>query len=547
MESPESPRPLEAADVRRTSAWVSLAAITLLSFGLSVWGFRVGLPTVYHSDYVQVEQAAELLINGSFREGSSYPITHVYLYAAADLAAYGLGRAQGIYDSWGAFTTQLEQGALQHEIARVYTALLASFIPVAVYLLAPRWFPRKVGLLAAAMVAFSPVLVIHAHQARIHGPGLLFLVLAAIPVAKIAGGELRAGSLAMAGVACGVAGAIYQLGVLLFGAAVLTALLRAPTWPRRAMATLAVALGFGATLGILWCLCHGAGLVTRPQGFEPNPLTLGIPPSFLGFHVVDRLPQLLVRWMAAEPIVAIGALVYGARVARAPSPRIPLLAYGLFPALVFSILGTNYVEVRYSMSATPFLAILAAAAIHDTRSTWLRAPLVATAVAVPLSLSLRYDWLVVQPDTRQELHEILTHADPNGQIWVETCLVGRRPRPFAGVELFPPKGDFRPLRNHTASPEQMLESAGVQTFVRARASRRPTEFHMDPRRVGFRKHGEISPGAVPASALPDAPDYLVVDLWLASKCGPPIEIWVNSQAAAEAMNRILPSDALVCR
>jgi dolichyl-phosphate-mannose-protein mannosyltransferase len=561
-------------DLSRRTAAVTLGLLVAVGFGLRIWSFRVGLPHIFHSDFVQVDEAAELLEKGSFAERSSYPVTHVYAYAGADLAAYAIGRVGGRWKSWREFVSQLAGRSLQHEIARAYTAAVGSLIAVGVYLLARQHLSRRAALFAAGMAAFSPVHVIYAHQARIHVPGITLLAFAAIPVARLV--RLQAGwrTALAAGAACGATASVFQLGYLLAATAGGLLVLRRRTWMAALSGIAVLAAGFAAVLGALWLAGHLPGAArpaTRSGSFE-NVLTLGIPTVTLGIHP-ERFPGLILRWALAEPMVAVGSILFLVTSIRSPSLRPALLAYGLYPVIAFATLGTNYEEVRYSMSVTPFLAVLAGGmgpgvmnkhgGVSETRiANHPRFLYAALALAVPLAQSLRFDSLLDEADTRVTLQRVLGEKPGDLRTAVQAGIYSHwlrrkgseleRPAPVQaghardwqdkppGVEMFPPDGDFRIWRTGK-TPEMSLEASGAVVFVLARFTRDPEKSErIDLPRIGFRKIGEISPGRLPASALPDAPDYLIPDLWLAHRPGPRIEIWVKTEAAAEAMARIIP-------
>jgi hypothetical protein len=543
-------------DLSRKAAAIGLLVLVASGLALRLWEYRAFLPQVFYSDYIQITQATDLLRDGSFMERSSYPVTHTYVYAAADVVAYSWDRILGGPD-WATFIENLtvrDQG-LRHVIGRVYTAIMGSLLALAVYRLARVRHARKVALLAAAFAAFSPAHVIYGHQPRIHVPGILALTLAAIPVVQCLDSSTGWRRAAAAGAACAGVAAIFQFGFFLFVTALglvgFGALLRRRTWRRAVTLGLILGIAFGATLGILHLVTHPPGVV-RPapgSGTFDNVGTLGIPTVAVeGVSVerfLQRFPLFFVHWCGAEPFVALGVVVYLARAIRRRAPWSELIALGLYPLLVFLVLGTTYTEVRYSLSALPFLGILAAEALVRARPMWLRAILVAASVLVPLASSIRYDILIGADDTRLALHRMLPNLESDVvRTSIDTPLLLPPFQFHPGIVQFPPNGNYSVFAGPKASglPAALFQQK-AQVFVAVDDPEQTlTVAPKELQTMGFQPYAKIRGGIRSRTFLPDAPEWLLVDLWNDVRCGPTILIWVKSPAARRHLDKWLPRE-----
>jgi hypothetical protein len=527
-----------------------LALVVLASFGLRIREYRVGLPHVFHSDYVQVEQAARLVRDGSFRDTTIYPATQVFAYAAADWVAYGLGRLTGTWPDFGTFADELQGRSLQHAIGRAYTAVVGSLLGIAVYLLARLRFSRGVAVLAAAMVSFGPVHVIYSHQVRPHIACVTLVAFAAIPVLRLTTAAATARGALLAGLATGVAAAFFQLGwVLLATAAVLIACFTRP-WGRALRLGLLGLLGFGVGLGTLMALCRWPGLVVAAQG------SAVIGQSFtdtLGFGVQDllddagRFGRLALAWVAAEPARAVLLLLFVPLALRSRRHRRDLVIYGVYPLGVLAALGGLMgAQVRYTLSMTVFLAILAAAGVLALRSRTARVTCAALLVLAPLASSVRYDLLIGGVDTRLAVAELLPRlVSPEVKISIDDKLVFDPRKLPEGVARFPPQGNFRPWYNEGVPPRRTLIESAVDIHVRVHGPWRNSAIGDEAMGwFGFELYGLVDSAPPGRSFLPDAPSHIVPDLWRTTRPGPPIEFWTRTEAGRARLAAVVSPEEL---
>jgi hypothetical protein len=557
---PAAPMPSSLAGAPAAADRISLRVAAGILFLLVLAGFALradqmafGLPHVLHSDFIQVPQAAHFLRDGSFVERSSYPATHTWAYVAADVAVYAVDRALGLghWPGWDGFVAELQTSRLQHLIARLYTSALGSLLAVGVYLMARVRFPRGTSLLAAAVAALCPVFVIYSHQTRIHVPGITLLAFASVPMLRLvllpapATGSWRRA--VAAGLAIGVVASVFQLGfVLLLSCGLLVACLVRPL-PRMVREG---ALVLGACLlafsGIS-AAAHWPGLVTDPPG-QPllaDAATLGIPATAVRFEFLQHFPGFLSSYVLSEPVRVAAALLFVWACARGRRSWRDATAYFAYPVVMLLLLGVNYDNVRYSMSATAFLAVPAAAGVLALRRTAPRVALASLLLVAPLVSSVRYEWLLRVPDSRLALDEMLSDM-PGGdsRIAVDCALVLDPRRLPANVVQFPPRGNFKPWFLENVSPRTTLQEARANLFVRSRGETLNGRLP-DPvlETMGYWRCAIVDTGG--DATVPDAPRALCLDLWRARRLGPSLEFWARTTESAAFMHRRARNNGLM--
>lgn len=540
---------------RSAAAWI-LASVTAFAFAIRFCDYRVGLPDVFHSDYPQVGAAAQLLLQGNFVDVGSYPATHVYFYAGAYLLAYVGGVTAGApwAESWRSFCEELSHASLQHSVARTYTAAMGALLCVAAYRLSRVRFSRNAALLAAGCVSVCPGLVIYSHQARIHVPGITLLVFAAAPALRCIEKAHRPSAATSAdarlalrsGIGAGFVASIFQLGILwLVAYAGLVMVLVRPM--RRAAELLGrVAVGAVGVATVVYGLAHLPGVVNYGAGFGAldNLTTLGIPSMTLGFRFIERAPEFVAHWIAAEPVRVAFCAAFLIAAWKMPQFRRDVLLYGLYPLAVLLVLGTNYVEVRYSLSVLPFVAPWIAAVCLMPTSVGIRVTMCVAVLAAGLLSSTRYLWLIHEPDTRQEVRRLMPALSEGGaSVAIEASLLHGADNLPSGVSLFPPKGDFKPWYFDGVKPSETLSLVQPDLLLVADAESSPIQAS-ELTSVGFRRVGILAAAPRGASFVPDAPSWLFPDLWRSSRRGPSIDLWARTPTGfARAVAVLRPTEA----
>src|SRR3954447_10665005 len=190
-----------------------LAGLLLAALGLRLWSIRYGLPWVYNRDeefhFVPV---AVRMFGGSFNPHyfENPPALTYLFYAAFRLRFHG----GGFRHAFAANPTAA------YETARVIVALIGTASVGFVYWAGARWFDRRVGLLAAALIAFGFLPAFYGKFA-LNDAVTLAPVAIALALIALAWERGRWWQWALAGAAIGVATAVkYTAGALLLPLAI---------------------------------------------------------------------------------------------------------------------------------------------------------------------------------------------------------------------------------------------------------------------------------------------------------------------------------------
>ncbi|MCK9248198.1 MAG: glycosyltransferase family 39 protein [Solirubrobacteraceae bacterium] len=160
--------------------WWALGAIVLVGLLLRLWGIRWGLPFAYNLDERShfVPRSVEFFASGSIDPDYQLNPAGLIQWIAAALWLTHWS-SDGIVDTWRTDPGQI------WTIARVASALLSTAAIALLYLAGSRLFDRRVGLVAAAILATAFLPVHYGHLALNDGPSLAFTALGLFAIAGI--------------------------------------------------------------------------------------------------------------------------------------------------------------------------------------------------------------------------------------------------------------------------------------------------------------------------------------------------------------------------
>ena len=390
----------------------AIAALVLGALGLRLWGVRHGLPFVYNAD-----ENAHFVAGAIGMFGHTYnpnyfinPPGYTYLLHAA--FQLGFGGRDGVSASYAADPSDV------FALARALSGVLGA---IAVGLLAwagARLFDRRIGFVAAALLAVAFLPVHYAHLALNDVPTLAPLCLALAGV----GGIFTRGRMldyALAGVGLGLACATkYTGGIVLL--------------PLLAAAAVGREQGLGQRLGglvLAGVLALAAFLVANPfalldfdsfrDGLNEQSAASSDGGGKLGLTASSGILYYLetttwgLGWLPALAALG-GAVVLAVRDWRR--------ALVLVPALVLFVLfmGTqDRYFARWLLPMYPFLCLLAAYGALQALA-WLRRPAWAVAVATVLLcaqglvFAIHNDVVLARDDTRQLARDWMVKNVPAG-------------------------------------------------------------------------------------------------------------------------------------
>ncbi len=194
----------------RSAAWpLAVATVVLGALALRLWGLRHGLPLVYNADENAHFVAGAIGMFGHTYNPNYFINPPAYTYLLHVAFALGFGGRDGVSEAYAA-----DPGDV-FAVARALSAVLGA---VAVAFLAwagARLFDRRVGLVAAALLAVAFLPVHYAHFALNDVPTLAPVCLALVGVAGVLT-RGRLGDYALAGAGIGLACATkYTGGIVL--------------------------------------------------------------------------------------------------------------------------------------------------------------------------------------------------------------------------------------------------------------------------------------------------------------------------------------------
>ena len=432
-----------------------LCSLLVAALGLRLWSIDHGLPWAYNADEeLHFVPIAVEMLGGSLNPGYfENPPALTYLLAVI----YRLGFADG-----GFQREFLADPSTAYLVARVTVASIGTLVVGLVFVAGARFFDRRVGLIAAALLAFAFLPAFYSKQA-LNDVVTLAPVCVALVLCLAVYERGRPLDYGLAGIALGCACAVkYTAGAMVVTialAALLRVLERREGIARAALALAGAGLAFTLTFVALnpFAIVDFAEFRSQLGGQSGQAST-----AKLGQDAVPA--PLYYAWTLTWGLgfaPALAALA-GAALALRRAPRRALLLLA-FPAVFIVFLsGQGRFFARWILPIYPVLAIMAgyaAVALADAlparpraRSAVL-AVLALALVAQGLVASVRVDTVLAREDTRAQARAWLErHVAPGSRVVVEPFLpegflrVGDR----AGPERFERRRVERPFQAYEA-------------------------------------------------------------------------------------------------
>jgi 4-amino-4-deoxy-L-arabinose transferase-like glycosyltransferase len=333
---------------------LALAGILLLALALRLWGIEYGLPFAYQIDEerLYVRNAVEMLDRGSIDPNYFHnPPLYSYLLEAVFAIAHGGDDARRLLHDVP------DRGSL-YLAARVVTALIGTLAVWLTYLAGRRFFDRRVGLLAALLMALAFLPVFYSHLALDNIPAMAAACAALLGVARVLNRGMARDYL-LAGAALGVAAATkYIDGIVLLP--LLTAIVLAPTSGLATSRRRGLAIALGAALAA-FVVCNPMSVIEPTRFFQGIDAQGGVVdlPKF-GQDPDGGLPYYLwtFTWGLGW-VPAIAALVGAGMLWRRDRPTALVLLPVLPLFLLYMGLQTRYFG-RWMLPAYPIVCLLAA-------------------------------------------------------------------------------------------------------------------------------------------------------------------------------------------
>jgi 4-amino-4-deoxy-L-arabinose transferase-like glycosyltransferase len=402
--------------VDRRVRW-SASGVLALGLGLRVWNLHAGLPYAVGVDEPQlVDRAVRMMRTGDFHPHFfDYPGLYIYLQLAVAVATFIAGAMTGAHPTLETFS-----GADLFPVARAVTALFG-VATVAVTMRIGMRYGTRVALVGGLLLAVMPMHVRESHYVLTDVPMTFFVTLTLL-LSLRAHEVPTCGRFAAAGVAAGLAAATKYNGGM---AIILPLLVVAFQADRRRSAYKLL----GATIGV----SAAAYLLAAPFTVLDLPAFLT---EFARLNAEYRAPgrgpapwitylkHLRINFGTAAIVAILAGLVtVGIRTVRG-TDRVVWLLLLVFPAAHFALLsGRSLVFGRYLLPLLPMLCLVAGAgivALWDGLSRWARPRVVAAVMtaaiaavlAVPATLSVRFNLGLSMPTTRQAAYSWLMHNVP---------------------------------------------------------------------------------------------------------------------------------------
>lgn len=411
----------------------SLLIIGLTALLLRVWGVGWSLPYVDHPDEPAVVNVILRIIQGDLNPRHFfYPSLIIYMQALVFKLHFWAGLQTGLYTEPLSlprsthFYTTIPQAFIW---ARLFTALLATAAVVALGTWSGRYLGWRAALIAAALLAFSPWAVIHAHYITVDGPAAFFALLVLLALLQVAArGSWR--DYLLAGLLFGLAtGSKYQNALLVAPFVVA----HIACWRSAALAHSGRLIS-GGLLSVAMFLLTSPYIILDFAGFQRDMETL-FTSYAAGYGDIQRAwpvdAYLRFHWQEGLGPLPFLLMLIGAAVLvrRSPAQAGVLLSFPLLLILALLRMETHfYRNLLPAQAPLLLLAGVGAAAAWEYARRFIPARLVPPAAALALLVLLlpslmpayqaseRLSW----PDSRVTAQEWIRATYPGVRVASET-------------------------------------------------------------------------------------------------------------------------------
>ena len=395
--SPAFPSSISDCGVPSRPAWARglLPAILVVAFLLRVAGIAYGLPDwIYHSDTTKQILRVVPFMRGDLVPEDTYPVLHMY-FAAVLLRIGALIDPHGPAGapSWSQLVV----------VVRLINAALGTATVGVLAVAARRLFGWRVALLAAGLLALSPVSIVNAHY-EMGDVGQTFFVVAAFAAAATALVTGGAAPVLLTGVLAGLAASAKFFGVVVLATALVAVAGARRHPPIRALALLA---GAGVLAVVAFALSTPL-LLIEPHRFlaqvrESPEMFLGVTLGplerlWLGSRVLFGLA---LDWFGVA--FGLAALAGVAILARRGRPGLLVLTTPAICVVIYVWFRPHGLDDRYLVILAPFAALGAAMAVAGLARWSRRAALVAALALLSVAAvdALHVAYLFWTDDTRE--------------------------------------------------------------------------------------------------------------------------------------------------
>lgn len=203
-----------------------LALILVAGLALRLWGIGFDLPDLYHPDEdAIIMPAIHIIKTGDLKPiRMEYGTLHIYVLTAVSAVVFLLSVRDGYIqsvDQLAFFERGTYPAVYPHPeyylAARGVSAIMGTGVVLLVYLLARRLGNERLGLIAAALAALTPALVLDAHFATTDTPLMFWVSLSLYLLVRSydSWNEDNMWAYAGAGLVCGLAASTKYNGVIL--------------------------------------------------------------------------------------------------------------------------------------------------------------------------------------------------------------------------------------------------------------------------------------------------------------------------------------------